>query len=285
MSRALTGVVLSLVLLVATTEAAIGQDWRTISQRRQGAGENLLKVDVSFGAGRLRVLPAESGTLYRSSIRYDAQSVQPISEYESGRLRLGVTGTNGRPTKSIRDGGRLDIALGPDVPTELELKFGAVEAEIDLGGLRITEAKISTGASDSRVRFSHPNPERMRNLAIEAGAAAFRAEGLGNANVESISVEGGVGDITLDFTGRWRGDTRATVEIGLGAVELRVPRGVGVRVSKDTFLMGFDAQDLVKRGDTYYSTNWDGAEHRLTVDIDGAFGSIKIRWVDPNDTL
>ena len=209
-----------------------------------------------------------------------------MSTFNGEHLKLGVTGQReGRVKANIREGGRLSLALGPDVPLDLDLEMGAVEADIDLSGLRIASAKISTGASDSRIRFSMPNRERMRHLTIEAGAAAFRAEGLGNANVESLRVEGGVGDMTLDFTGEWRGDTNATIDIGLGAVTLRVPRGVGVQVTKDTFLMGFDSQDLVKRGAVYYSLDWESASHRLIVDINGAFGSIDIQWVDPNEII
>ena len=56
---------------------------------------------------------------------------------------------------------------------------------------------------------------------------------------------------------------------------------MGVRVNKDTFLMSFDSQELVKRGDAYYSLDWNRAEHRLTLQIDGALGSIDLTWVEP----
>ncbi|HEX7117151.1 MAG TPA: hypothetical protein VF212_00075 [Longimicrobiales bacterium] len=272
------------VALGAAAAPAAAQDWRTVGNRRQLAGEERVRVAVEYGVGELSIEPAEPGTLYRSSIRYDARTFRPVHEYSPGELRLGVAGIRDG-IKTDLEGSRLDLALGPDVPLDLALKFGAVEAALELGGLRLSRVDISTGASATRLRFSKPNPIRMEQLAIEAGAAEFRAEGLANANVEALSVEGGVGDLTLDFSGAWRGDVRAHIELGLGSLTLRIPRGVGVMVTKETFLMGFDSQGLVKRGDAYYSTDWSTTEHRLTLDISGAFGSIDVRWVDPNDAL
>ncbi len=273
----------AVVLALSTTASPLlAQDWRTIGSRRQLAGEDGVKVEVQFGAGRLELEPAESGTLYRSSMRYDAELFQPIQEYRSGVLRLGIDGLKEGIKRDIREGGRLAVALTPDVPLDLDLKFGAVEAELELGGMRLRNVAIKTGASDSRVQFSKPNPIRLERLSIDVGAAELRVTGLANANVDTLSVKGGVGDLRLDFTGRWQGDTAAKIELGLGKLRLVLPRDVGVRVTKTAFLMGFDSQELTKRGNAFYSANWESARRKLTLDISGAFGSIDVEWVGPN---
>ncbi|HEX6938493.1 MAG TPA: hypothetical protein VF158_03715 [Longimicrobiales bacterium] len=274
---------LAVMLLGSTLGRAAAQDWRTVSHRRQVVGEDRVKVEVQFGVGELRIEPASSGTLYRSSIRYDARVFTPIHEYRGGVLRIGVDGSDKRIHGNFQQGGRMDLALTPDVPLDLDLTFGAVEAALELGGLRLSRLGVSTGASETRLRFSKPNPIRMQRLSIDAGAAELQVDGLGNANVDALRVKGGVGDLTLDFTGDWRGDTHAEIELGLGALTLRIPHGVGVKVTKSTLLMGFDSEGLVKRGDAYYSTDWDAMEHRLVLDISGALGSIDVRWVDAND--
>ncbi len=68
--------------------------------------------------------------------------------------------------------------------------------------------------------------------------------------------------------------------MGLGALNIRVPRGLGVRVRKSGILASFDSQGLVKRGDVYFSEDWDRADHRLTINIDAALGAIRLAWVD-----
>jgi hypothetical protein len=68
--------------------------------------------------------------------------------------------------------------------------------------------------------------------------------------------------------------------MGLGSLTLRVPRGLGLRVQKQGFLAGFDSEGLVKRGDVYFSENWEAANRRLTVRLQAALGSIRVVWVD-----
>ena len=161
---------------------------------------------------------------------------------------------------------------------ELDLEFGAVRADVDLGGLSVTNLELTTGASESRVDISEPNPIPMESASFEVGAADFAARHLGNLNAERIEMDAGVGNIVLDFTGEWQRDANVNVDMGLGALELRFPRGLGVRLIKDTFLTSFDSEGLVKRGDSYYSLDWEDAEYRVTVTVDAAFGSIEVSW-------
>lgn len=273
--------VLAGAALLVAAPALGAQDWNTVTTSRAFQGEDELRVDVQFAAGHLRLQPGAAGSLYKATIRYDAELFRPVTEYRDGRLRVGLNTERGIKLRGGRNAGRLDVALGPDAPVALDLEFGAAQADIELGGLRIRTAEISTGASETTLRFSEPNRDRMSSLKIEVGAAALRATGLGNANVEEISVDGGLGDVVLDFSGEWRGNTTADIDMGLGSLTLRVPRGVGLQVTKDGFLASFDSEGLVKRGSGYYSLDWDTAPHRLTVRVDAAFGSINLQWIEP----
>jgi hypothetical protein len=279
MSDSLAAVLVAFVAVAGPTGLA-AQDWRTISSTRQQTGEDLLRVSLQYGAGRLEIAPAPSAnTLYRTSLRYDADVFKPVVSYNPGRLKVGVEGGNikGRNLKS----GHLELGLTRDVPLELDLQFGATEAMIELGGLRIRSAEISTGASKTTLKFSSPNPEPCERLELEVGAAQFEAIGIGNLNPERLEVKCGVGEVTLDFGGDLRTNMRADIDMGLGSLILRVPRGLGVSVRKDGILAGFDSQGLIKRGDVYYSENWDKATHHLTINIDAALGSIRMAWIEP----
>ncbi len=247
---------------------------------RQFSGESNLDVRVRYGAGRLDIRPGDPGSLYRMQLRYDEDTFEPVARYEGNRLDLGVESIrNHIDWPGDRDSGEMELYLARDVPMDLDLEFGAVRAVLDLGGLQMTHLELSTGASESRVSFSEPNPVRMRNATFEVGAADFQVRDLGNLNAETISVDAGVGNVVLSFTGEWRGDSDVSVDMGLGALELRFPEGLGVRVVKDTFLTSLDSEGLVKRGDSYYSVDWEEAENRVTVTVDAAFGSIDVVWV------
>jgi hypothetical protein len=272
----------ALALLVAAALAVPGlsaaQDWRTITSMRQVGGEDGLTVDLEYGAGQLDLVPGRKGVLYRTSLRYDAGVLRPLMSYADGRLRVGIEDVRVRG-KNMKSG-QLRLELGPDVPLDLDLQFGAARANLDLSGLPVRSLKIATGASETDLRVAEPNPETCDEVDLTAGAASFRAYGIGNLKAERVHFSGGAGEVTLDFTGDAPADMAVDIEMGLGTLTLRVPRGAGVRVRKTGFLASFDSQELTKRGDTYFSEDWDAAHRRITFEVQAALGSVRVVWVD-----
>lgn len=274
----------ALVALAVLPLQVAAQDWRDVTSFRQRSDESRLDVHLRYGAGELVLTPAESGELYRVGIRYDSHAFEPMTRYGDGRLEVGVE-TVGRGVKlRSTESGRMTLALSRDVPLDLDLDFGAVEARLELGGLRISRLDVETGASETELEFARPNPMECESLAISMGAASFRAEGLANANCRLVTVEGGVGDIDLDFSGDWRRDMQADVTLALGSATLRVPSDIGVRLTKETFLTDFTGSRFHQRDGVYYSDNWESARRRLTVGLEGAFGTVDLRWIAPATT-
>jgi hypothetical protein len=274
------------VLVAAVALAACGpadaQEWRNITSARQVQDRSPLDVQIRYGAGELRVEPAESPMLYTMEMRYDERHFSPITAYDANRrtLRLGTEGREQRRGRmNVREGGRATIALTREVPIDLDLQFGAGEASIDLGGIALRRVALSTGASETRVRFSSQNPITADQVRIEAGAASVEISGLANTRAERINFQGGVGSTTLDFSGEWTRSATASVQLGIGSVVLRIPRGVGVRVSRSSFLTSFDAEGLVRQGNSFFSSDWDTATHKLDLNVNAAFGSVRIEWI------
>ncbi|MEO5510547.1 MAG: toast rack family protein [Longimicrobiales bacterium] len=255
------------------------QDWQTLSQSRKFGSEEALKVNVEYGAGRLSIAPGTDEWLYRADLRYDADVFKhPKMTYAHGALNVGLSDGNvkGRNLKA----GKLDLLLGTRVPLDINLKFGAAEAQLDLGGLLVRNATIQTGASQTTLRVSRPNRIVCNALKMEVGAAKLEAIGLGNLNCEHLKLSGGVGEVTLDFSGSAKQDMTADIEMGLGSLTLRIPRGTGLKVTKGGILASFDSEGMVKRGDSFFSENWKTAQRHVTVEIDAAFGSINVEWLD-----
>ena len=278
-NRFLSSLIATGLLAAATGIPVQGQTWRSVTMSRQLAEEEALDVRVKFGAGHLSIGPGEAGGLYRMHLRYDEEVFSPVAEYEGNILRLGVDAEKRSIRWGKNDGQEMELFLARTVPMKLDLEFGAVRADLDLGGIQMTELKLSTGASESRIEFSEPNPVRMTKADFKVGAADFHLRTLGNLNAQEINVDAGVGRVVLDFQGQWQGDAHVIVDMGLGALELRFPEGLGVQLVKDTFLTSLDSEGLVKWGDTYQSQDWDEAPYRVTVEVDAAFGSIDVVWV------
>jgi len=197
MRIALAATITALALLAP--RPAAGQDWHTTSYSRQLDGEDRLRVNVEYGAGRLNIAPANAGTLYRANLRYDAEAFKPKVSYANARVQFGMEGNNVRG-RNLKEG-LLDLKLSPDVPLDMELAFGASDATIELGGLRVQSAEIATGASRTMLRVSSPNVQECERLEIEVGAARFEAQGIGNLNTSDLTLQGGVSEVALDFTG------------------------------------------------------------------------------------
>ncbi|MEX2468092.1 MAG: hypothetical protein WD995_14365 [Gemmatimonadota bacterium] len=259
---------------------AEGQSWREATLSRQLEGSGPVRARVSYGAGTFGLRATSEPLLYRMSLRYDEDAFEPVADYTGGRLELGLEGTS----RSFRfgrgsSGGSMDLELARGVPMELDLNFGAVKADVDLGGLALTSLELSTGASESRIDVSEPNSSTLRRATFEIGAADFALRRLGNLGAERIDVKAGVGHVSLSLDGAWRTDARLSIEMGLGALELRVPEGLGIMVRKDSFLTSFDPEGLVKRGDAYYSLDWEDADRKVTIDLNAAFGSVQVIWI------
>jgi hypothetical protein len=274
----------SAAVVLAAAAPLRAQTWRTLTSARQRHGETQLTVNVSYAAGEFRLRAAPSGTLYQMDLRYDEDRFTPVREYDAAAARLSV-GVRVAHDDNItldrkRDGPipSLDLDLSPDVPLTLNLDLGAVRARVDFGGLALRSVRYRTGASESTLRFSRPNPEPCSTLQMEAGAAAFHAWSLGNANCRMIRFDGGIGDVTLDFGGAGRGTTQAELRVALGALTLVLPRDAGVAVRVSRFLASFERSGFVKRGDTYYTPGYDTASRRIVIDVTAAFGGVNVVW-------
>ncbi len=271
---------IALVLLASTLPAAAVAQMRTATMSRQLEDRNEVRVSVEYGAGRFSVRSMDTGLLYRMNLEYDEDHFEPVAEYSDHSLNVGIESIRGGiRRRGGQEGGRLDLELARGVPIDLDLEFGAVRADVDLGGLALTGLQLSTGASESIIDVSEPTTATMEIARFEVGAAEFTARRLGNLNAQRIEIDAGVGSLTLWLDGTWRQDARVSIDLGLGALELRVPEGLGLQIRKDSFLTSLDSEGLVKRGDTYQSLNWDEASRKVTVDLDAAFGSVKVVWV------
>lgn len=279
--RLRTGTVLLAAAVLAGGAAETrAQEMRTLSVSRQLAGETALDVELRYAAGRLYLAPAEGRILYAMDLRYDASAFDPVADFDGRTVELGVEG-RGRDIRMGKDGNgaEMRVSLSTRLPLDLSLEFGAGRAEVDLGGMRLRRLDIETGATETRLDVSRANPEPMDDVRIAVGAAEFTGLRLGNLNARRISVEAGIGEVSLDLSGEWPRDGDIEVRMGLGALELRIPRDLGVKLVKKAFLTSLDAPGMERRGDAWYSDLWSSAERRLTIDVDAAFGSVEVVWL------
>jgi hypothetical protein len=265
--------------------AAEAQAMRPFTTFRQHHGQTRLSARIEYGAGSLRLEPGVPGELYRMDLSYDEDRFVPISDFDASSRSV-VLGLRPRGQGGVRVVSRNQlqqtarVTVSPRVDLALDLGLGAVDADLELGGLRISDLHLKTGASQATVRFSRPNPIRCGRAAFSAGAAEVEILGLANSRCEEIEFEGGVGQVLLDFSGTQSTSARVRVKMAVGGITLRLPRKAGIRITMDKFLSSFEPAGLVRRDQAFVSTNYERAERRLDLDLTTAVGGVEVEWVE-----
>ena len=241
--------------------------------------------DVGVGAehAHLDLGPDDAGMLYDAELRYDQDRAAPQHRYDVAghrlELRLRPVGNAGvRVTNREQLAQRASLTLAPSVPLTLDVILGAGEGEIELGGLRLQSAAFHTVATRTIIRASRPNPIACETLDLDSGVAEVITEHLGNLRCAEIRFEGGVGETTLDLTGRWTSTLRVQAKQALGNLKLVLPKDAGVRIVLDRTLTTFEPLGFTRDGAAWVTPNFRTAARTIQVDITTAVGGIEVRW-------
>jgi hypothetical protein len=125
-----------------------------------------LAVTLNGGAGRYHV---SGGAMELVTAHSANPDLRLRASERSGRadVRIDQTGTPGifRGTSSAD----IEVRIASDVPTSFNMNAGAGEFDIDLSDVRVTDARINTGASTTRLVL--PKPAGDVPVRIGAGAS------------------------------------------------------------------------------------------------------------------
>ena len=279
------GGTLLLLSLVAGTGLAHGQTMRSFSSARQVHGETNLTATVRLASGTLRLAPGGASLLYNMEVVYDADRFKPLGIYDpvASEVVLGLESIGGgglRVSKATHLGQAANLVLSSVVDLTLDARLEAVNAELELGGMRLVAFTLHNNGSRTVVRFTQPNRVGCRRGEFRAGAAEFKVSGLGNSRCRTLTFHGGVGTAMLDFSGNWRNDMRLEASMAAGGLTIRLPRGLGVRMTTDNFLTILDPQEFVKRDGEYFSQNYEQADRHLEISLKSSLGQVTVLWID-----
>lgn len=237
-----------------------------------GAGEfNIITTDISEAMKcNITYNPLRIDNEVESYIKRDKCYIELESDHR-GRLKF---------TKN-NDDNIWDMNLSNKYPISIKLDMGACETKMDLGGLPLTEFNLCFGAASGYIEFSKPNPERLRNISIDAGACDLEINKIGNANFDLFEFDGGVGSFDLDFRGAYKEEAEINIEIGMGSLDLILPNNIPLRIKNvdDNWLssVNIHSNSLHKvDDDTYESDDFDDADVRIVVSIEVGLGSIDV---------
>lgn len=103
---------------------------------------------------------------------------------------------------------------------------------------------------------------------------------LRDVDVRDLEVVTGVGETTLDLSGARTDDVDARVTSGVGELVIRVPKGVGVRITGGNQMVGeLIANGFTKQGDTRMNAAYGSAGPKIEIAVTGGIGEIRIEEV------
>lgn len=182
------------------------------------------KLSISMGGGKLMVNPgAESWVT--GTIEYNVPIWSPeISRTEESlEISQETEGNFNLPSEKVKNDWNINIGT---FPTDLVIKAGAYQGQLQLGGIPLTSVNVTDGASQADIIFDKANPSVMSTLTYKTGASQINLVGLGFANAEMLSFDGGAGSYTFDFSGPLQRDMDVSINYGLGDVKIIIPKGV-----------------------------------------------------------
>ncbi len=280
---------LSVILLVplfagCDLEERVPAEVVSITKSQPLGTEKALDADIRFDVGSLEVAADKGSSIYTIDLDYDKASYQDAIGYdrsgETGHLTFRLESLHKLGLRSDRHPNRLRLGLTNTLPVRLNINTGVGDARLSLTGLQLSNLDIESGVGGARVSSYEPNQISCDRVRIKNGVGSLEAVGLGNLRFGELEFEGGVGGANLDFTGEWQRDADIKVQVGVGGVSVKMPRGIGVKVEgQKNFLSGFHLDGFTMRDSFYYSDGYDGAKIRVFVHVVTGVGGFKISWV------
>ncbi len=233
-----------------------------------------LKID--FAGGELSLSPGAERALVQGTATYNVPDLKPKVVVNDNQIHLQFEkdiGLGGLTTQGLEN--RWDLKLG-STPMALTVNAGGAQTNMELGGLSLTELKVSQGAASFALSFSEPNRVEMKTLGFDGGASSATLTGLANAQAKEVIFHGGAGDFTLDFSGQLQNDIEVRVKGGLGTVTIIVPENVRAElvIADDSTASVDAAGGWQKSGDTYTIS---GQGSQIIINAEFGFGSLKLR--------
>jgi hypothetical protein len=112
---------------------------------------------------------------------------------------------------------------------DLDLRFSQGGGRVDLGGLWLTETKVSFAQGGGELEFSEPLRVPTNTLSIDASMGGGSFERIGNASPRTLRVATSMGGADLDLSGHWQRDCEVSIESRMGGVGVHLPDDVTVR--------------------------------------------------------
>jgi hypothetical protein len=193
-------------------------------------------IELDLSGGEFHIMPAAEGEKLHIKAVYDKEAFafEESLKMEEGEpwvyrvtFRQTQTGLMSIIRRIVSDvEPRIDVYIPTDQPVALDLRLSKGGAEVELGGLWITEADIDMEMGGMALMVSSPLQAPMDRLSASASMGGFAVSRLGNASPRVLEVDAQMGGMALDLRGKWVTDSKVSIRFAMGGASLELPEGV-----------------------------------------------------------
>ncbi len=272
--------IISLLFSLMVLPPLSAQDERERASLMYGEDANI-KISMKGRAGNLELKSSETQGEGFSLIDYQQGSGYVYFDRQeqvfTWETKIGYTVN--RLSKHI-----LKVApyLKAEVPRGAELDFQLDINSLGFGSLsfedlNITRFQFDVNYGDVDINFPSENQRIIRGIAkIHLMTGDLEIYNLGNLKARKVKINGGVGELSVDFGPRIYQDTEVRLDHDIGSMELRIPRGTKAVISGTSRdLSGFGFQ---KSGKEWTPESHHEGSPSLYIKLKGPLGDLKIFW-------
>jgi hypothetical protein len=243
------------------------------------------KLSMNIDAGDVRVLRNDESNVCHVLIEYNKERCDLDVRFNEKRneLEVGIDidDISFLHKENHDDNWKVDVTIElpykPPISLDADIKAG--EMRFDIGDIHLHNFELSNWAGEVKVDFDKPNCMEMDIFDVNVHVGETRLLNLCNAHLSEAIINGGIGEMTIDFNGKLTTRTMARIDLDIGETTLILPQDMGVKMKVTKFLFLSEMEYptwFEKRGRYFYSENYKDNENSLYLDISTGIGELNI---------
>lgn len=245
-------------------------------------GELDLELDIDFA--QVRVLPNDNSDEIYVRIRYNQKDCSADIQYNESKNRMRVFvdwhSLFSKGDYDDNDAVIVDLDLPSKPVIALKTKIKAGEIDFRLGGLSLKEFYLKNWAGEVDIDFDQPNRISMESMDVNCKIGEVNISNLGNAHCKAIDIDGGIGELTVDFSGEFCEETFAEIDLDIGETTLILPEEAAIKMRISDFSLFSEVDyphDFRKQNKFLYSSNFQEQKNHLDLRISTGIGGLNFR--------
>jgi hypothetical protein len=247
------------------------------------------EINIDIGLSKLIVSKGEKGNVCYLYVKYKKDKSDTDIYFDEKKGKLNIYIDNGIFKEDDHDYNNdnhssdlakivLELPCNPQIDIKAKVKAG--EISFLLGDITLNSFELKNWAGEVDIDFDQPNRTVLEYFDLNCKIGELKIRNFGNAHCKEADIDGGIGEMSLDFRGDRTTGTSAVIDLDLGNTSIIIPENVNtkMKVAKFLFLSNIEYPDwFKKRGNYYYSRDYIETENALYLDISTGIGDLEIQ--------